>query len=512
MFHAIEKYKTPARILLGLIAVTFIGFGASTLAQPGHDYALKIGDIKISENDINEALRRVQASGGAADRQAVVQALMQQAYLQQGGLDLGATASLEQIKQIIATDPEFQDNGRFSEAKYQAFLRNSQLTETMLIEDMRKQFAIQSVINLLQNGVVVADAQAQQIMNPLLAVRTIRAAEFNPQQYADQVKADAAALKSYYEANKERYRQEEAVKFEFVVLSAEQLGQKAEVSEADIQQAYAQLPADASAAKPALDQVRAQLINDIRLRKGQQALAASRESLADWVFNHPNELASAAKQFGLKLEQHEQWLTRAEAQAQGMPAELQQALFSPEVLKQKHNSEPVAIGNQSIWVVRATAVREAHLAKLDEVTDQVRQDYVGEESRKLAQTAADAAYKQVQAGKTDGITWLPPAQATAEQARTSMAPADFRKLLQAQPKDGKPAYFVMSEGKMPVLMEVQSIAAPAADPNLLPQIKQLLTQQQQEVFFSAYLRHMQQRYPVKQGAQQAVADPEAASQ
>ena len=73
MFHAIEKYKLPAQILLGLIALTFVGFGASTLATPGHDYVGKVGDIKVSEQDVNEALRRMQASGNALGRDAVYQ-------------------------------------------------------------------------------------------------------------------------------------------------------------------------------------------------------------------------------------------------------------------------------------------------------------------------------------------------------------------------------------------------------------------------------------------------------
>ena len=108
MFHAIEKYKLPAQILLGLIALTFVGFGASTLATPGHDYVGKVGDIKVSEQDVNEALRRMQASGNALDRDAVYQGLLQQAYLQQGGHDLGVNASLEQIKHVIAADPAFK--------------------------------------------------------------------------------------------------------------------------------------------------------------------------------------------------------------------------------------------------------------------------------------------------------------------------------------------------------------------------------------------------------------------
>ncbi|WP_373823546.1 SurA N-terminal domain-containing protein, partial [Neisseria dentiae] len=50
MFVAVEKYKTPAKILLGLIALTFVGFGVSTVAAPGSDYIVKVGDQKVSEN------------------------------------------------------------------------------------------------------------------------------------------------------------------------------------------------------------------------------------------------------------------------------------------------------------------------------------------------------------------------------------------------------------------------------------------------------------------------------
>ena len=44
MFHIVEKYKTPAQIVLGIIGLTFIGFGANNLSSPGSDYIVKVGD------------------------------------------------------------------------------------------------------------------------------------------------------------------------------------------------------------------------------------------------------------------------------------------------------------------------------------------------------------------------------------------------------------------------------------------------------------------------------------
>ena len=43
MFATVEKYSGPAKVLLGLIALTFIGFGVSTVAAPGSDYIVKVG-------------------------------------------------------------------------------------------------------------------------------------------------------------------------------------------------------------------------------------------------------------------------------------------------------------------------------------------------------------------------------------------------------------------------------------------------------------------------------------
>ena len=52
MFHTVEKYKGPAQILLGLIALTFVGFGVSTVANPDSDYIVKVGNQKISDHDL----------------------------------------------------------------------------------------------------------------------------------------------------------------------------------------------------------------------------------------------------------------------------------------------------------------------------------------------------------------------------------------------------------------------------------------------------------------------------
>ena len=82
MFHVVEKYKTPAKIILGLICVSFVFAGGYTIAAPGTDYISKVGDIKININDVNELQRRYQnASQREISKDMVYGALLEEAYL-----------------------------------------------------------------------------------------------------------------------------------------------------------------------------------------------------------------------------------------------------------------------------------------------------------------------------------------------------------------------------------------------------------------------------------------------
>ena len=76
MFAAVEKFSGPAKILLGLIALTFVGFGASSVSSSSSDYIVKIGDRPITVQEVQRALQNAQASGNQnATEQAILQAL-----------------------------------------------------------------------------------------------------------------------------------------------------------------------------------------------------------------------------------------------------------------------------------------------------------------------------------------------------------------------------------------------------------------------------------------------------
>ena len=237
MFSAVEKYNGPAKIMLGLIALTFIGFGASTVAAPGSDYIVKVGDEKISTQNVQTTVREE----GLESNQDALAVLTDRAYLYEGARAMGINVSLEQLKQGIMADKGFQDeNGRFNEQKFRNFLAQSGLTEDQLIENLHRQFELQNVANLAANGNIVSSQQLERIAKLMQAEREIRTAVVDPRNFAAGVKVDDAALKAYYDKDKSKYLIPKAVKFEYIELSAKTLADRQTVSEEEVKKAFAE--------------------------------------------------------------------------------------------------------------------------------------------------------------------------------------------------------------------------------------------------------------------------------
>ena len=591
MFHTVEKYKGPAQILLGLIALTFVGFGVSTVANPDSDYIVKVGNQKISDHDLNLAMQNIQASGGEQPRDAVFQSLLQRAYLTQGAKQMGIAVSQEQIKQIIVDDPSFHDaNGKFSQALLTQYLNQRRMSEDQFVEEIRDQFLFQNLQNLVQNGTIVSDAQAAQLVNIAQAARTVRSVTFNPEAFAGQIKVDDAILQRYYDANKKDYIIPQAVKIELVALTTQALADKQTVSDAELRQAFNKLPPrreiahilfpvaqDASAEeraaakaeaekvlamvkakpsdfpalakqyskdpasssnggnlgfmpkdgglgaefenaafsmqkgeisnvvqtaygyhiikilniqdKPVFEQEKAELEKELKLKKAAAGFNAAKEKLGE-----------------VKLS--DEWLTKANGAAAGMPQELINAVFSDDVLKKKHNSEPITINDNTVWVVRVKEVREERTAPFAEVKDDVRAAYLRSEAVKLAEKKARAALADLQAGKKTELQWSPVTKLTAEQARQSMPPEAYSELAKARPSKDKPAYVMLQGLPAPVIVEVQAVTPPENVAQQIPAAKQLLMQQQVNSTFNNLLRYLSKNIGRKEGGQKINAASE----
>ena len=511
MFAIVEKHRRLSQVLLGLITVTFVGFGAQTLTSGMHSsYISKIGNTHITAEQVQELLREApRHSDQPISKDDVYQSLVQQAYFDQGAAELGVgELSIEQIKGVITRDPSFQVNGQFSPEQFQAYLRQRGITEERLIEEMRSQYRRQTLISLLSNGNIVSDSQANQILALTGSERELRTAPFNATDFASKVQPIDAALRSYFEANKAKYALPLAVKLEFVDLNVEELAKQQTVSAQELQEAYRNLPTAASEAKPPFESVKAPLEESVRQRKAAQALGNAREQLAQLAFDHPDSLQKVAQEMKLPLQKHEEWLSQPEAAAANLPQAVQEAMFSAEVIERRHNSEVLDMGNGVLRVLRATDVSKARNQSFEEAKEAVRKDYVAVESAKLAQAAAAQALSNLQAGKAvDNLQWSNPEKAGAAQLQQAVGLQNFAAIVKAHPQNGKPGYAVITlpNGNAAVV-EVRAISLPDNSKQQLPELRQQVAGRNTEAFYRQYLQVLQRKYPIQHGSQKLDRD------
>ena len=234
MFASIEKHRTTAQVLLALIGISFIGFGASQFSfGSNNQYIVKIGDQIITRYQLDNAVR---ANRGAT-REAVFRQLMNRAYLTEGAKQLGLSISETELKQSIVNNKNFHDaNGKFSTELFKQILASNGLSEQQFLESERETLLLESIGKILGSN-VVADSQVAQFLNSTMAMRKIRNVGVNPQVFESKVKIDDASLKKFYDANQKSYTLPQAVQFEFVRFSPQTLAEKETVSDEEVKQA-----------------------------------------------------------------------------------------------------------------------------------------------------------------------------------------------------------------------------------------------------------------------------------
>lgn len=609
MFHIIEKYRTPAQIMLGLIGISFVGFGiASFETTGGNNYIVRIGEQVITRNDLERALQQTEATGVQADRQAVFQTLMNRAYLMEGAKELGITVSDVQIKQMIVDTPDFHDaNGKFDPSKFQAFLQQTRQSEEAFMESERERLILFTLLKTL-NGSIITDAQAAQFLNARFAERTMRTSIINPEAFAEQVKVDDALLKKYYDSNPKNYTLSQGVKYEYIVLSPKDLVAQQSVSDAEVQAALKDVQAATkpkrriahiliAAAKSADEATRnqartqaeqiakqvqaapdkfadfakqysqdagsansggdlglfaqdgslpaksvedaafqlsegavsgivesdygfhivrvtdiestdetaqiARVRQNLQEKKAQQAYAKLRDELSELAFATPTDLRAAAQKLGLTVQTQNEWLTQTNSSSLNVPKAVADALFGDEVFNKKHNSEPINVDGTT-WFVRATETRKESIEAFDAVRERVQTDYVRAESVRLAREHAQKMLQQLNSDKPPLLAWSPEQTVLPPQVQALVSPDDYTHFMNAQPKNGKPAYVVVERAGNPEIIEVRSITAPN-DPKIINTIKAQLGELHGESIAEMFIDSLRKRIPTKQGAEK-VAD------
>lgn len=245
-----------AKIIVGLIAVTFALFGVESLVSltGGSNAPATVNGVEISERDLMQGadLQRRQLlnqMGENADptllddnliRQATLENLIQQEVLLQSAENQGMTISDQQLDQIIITTPDFQVDGRFDRDQYQAVLRNAGLTPMMYKDLLRKENLQQQERNGYMLSAFSLEGETQRVIELDRETREVAYLQIGLDDYRKTVQITDADITAYYDEHQAQFMSDEQVVIEYLLLNKLDLLDQVEIDEAELQSQFDQ--------------------------------------------------------------------------------------------------------------------------------------------------------------------------------------------------------------------------------------------------------------------------------
>lgn len=241
-----------AKFILALITVPFALFGIDQyLEGAGTNVPIaKVGSDVVTVQEFGDSLQRLrsrlqaenQADPSVLDRpelrQSVLDKLINDKLVYAETDRAHFNISDAQLSQYIATMPEFNQDGKFSEELYYQLLTQNRMTpkifEAMIRRDLRAQQARDGFAALAY----VPDSVMNQTLRAELQRREVSVAEIKTADFLSQVDVTPDEVKDFYDKNQDKLQVPEQVQLEFVLMSANALLPGMRVSDEEVENYY----------------------------------------------------------------------------------------------------------------------------------------------------------------------------------------------------------------------------------------------------------------------------------
>ncbi|RKG35455.1 peptidylprolyl isomerase [Acinetobacter guerrae] len=171
-------------------------------------------------------------------QQTALDTLIARTVLLQQAEKLGISLSDGQIEKMLAQQPSFQENGKFSQTLYENYLRSVGMTSQALITSLRQDHALKMLTSSINGTALVSKADINQIATLQTEQRTLHLASIKLDDYKKEITVTNQEIADYYNKHQNSFKQVASVDVDYVVLSPVQVVTNAPVTDAELQQAY----------------------------------------------------------------------------------------------------------------------------------------------------------------------------------------------------------------------------------------------------------------------------------
>lgn len=153
-----------------------------------------------------------------------------------------------------------------------------------------------------------------------------------------------------------------------------------------------------------LASVRDAIVAELRSQQGQKLFAQAAENFSNLVYDQSTTLTPAADAYKLPV-QSSDWITRKGGPAPLDEPKLLDAIFSPESIKNKQNTEAIETAKGALVAARVIDYRPATLHPLASASATIRAMLMAGKSAKLAEQQGKAQLDKLNRGEEPALAW-----------------------------------------------------------------------------------------------------------
>lgn len=242
-----------ARIVLGIVILTFALFGVETYRTAGGSAQViaDVGDNTVLLQNYEEEFKRQQSRlreagernpkvlNSAELKTSVLEGFINERLLLSQANKLGYSANESAILSLIQNSPELQENGQFSEARFQRILDSKHLSRKQYLTSYAQEQLVQDLLVSQAQSAIVSRTLAAHMAGILSEQREVSKATLPASSFTAQAKIEPSQVQVYYDTHPDLTRVPEQARVEYIVFSPEVVLGQIQVSEADANAYYA---------------------------------------------------------------------------------------------------------------------------------------------------------------------------------------------------------------------------------------------------------------------------------
>lgn len=239
-----------AKIIVGLIAVTFVITGVNFMSGSGGDTVIaEVDGVEITERrfvrKLEQERRQVLSLLGDPTainedllRQSVLNALVEEAAATSYSKKLAFAVTDQLIDQIIVEIPEFQTEGRFDPRAFDRAIGQMGVARLEFREELKRNLIEYQVKGAVETSTLVTPSELERLEVLQNQKRSGEVVVVGADQFLDQVTVNNEEIASFYDRNSTQFLTDESVALDYVLLSSDDFREKVTISDDDLRDAY----------------------------------------------------------------------------------------------------------------------------------------------------------------------------------------------------------------------------------------------------------------------------------